>query len=160
MIAGLQLTARRRRLLKRSQIPATFQELGIQSGYRRPYCSPIDCLLSAFYPTNETINFWSHFLPAIYFMIKLKNWWLDAEFRADPYNWPFLCYMCTVCAWPLISCFAHLFCVLSEDARHIWFFVDYLGLSWYSFGVAVVYHAYCFDRSANLPFTVTVMQAI
>lgn len=52
----------------------------------------------------------------------------------------------TVCAWPIVSCFAHLFSVLSEEVRHICFFLDYLSLSWYSFGAATVYHAYAFDE--------------
>lgn len=35
---------------------------------------------------------------------------------------------------------------MSGNARHICFFLDYLSLSWYSFGVGIVYHAYSFDQ--------------
>jgi len=54
--------------------------------------------------------------------------------------------LATVCAWPIVSCYAHLFSVLTEEIRHICFFFDYIALSWYSFGAATVYHAYAFDE--------------
>lgn len=40
-----------------------FWEDGIVSGYRRPTSSALDCVLSSFQMTNETVNIWTHFLP-------------------------------------------------------------------------------------------------
>ncbi|KAG8535860.1 hypothetical protein GDO81_027596 [Engystomops pustulosus] len=40
-----------------------FWEDGIMSGYRHPKSSALDCLLSSFQMTNETVNIWTHFLP-------------------------------------------------------------------------------------------------
>lgn len=40
-----------------------FWEDGIMSGYRRPTSSALDCVLSSFQMTNETVNIWTHFLP-------------------------------------------------------------------------------------------------
>ncbi|KAG2462079.1 SMG5 protein, partial [Polypterus senegalus] len=40
-----------------------FREDGIISGYRHPRSSALDCVLSSFQMTNETINIWTHFLP-------------------------------------------------------------------------------------------------
>lgn len=43
--------------------PQVFWEDGIVSGYRRPTSSALDCVLSSFQMTNETVNIWTHFLP-------------------------------------------------------------------------------------------------
>uniref|UniRef100_A0A8C8RJX1 Uncharacterized protein n=1 Tax=Pelusios castaneus TaxID=367368 RepID=A0A8C8RJX1_9SAUR len=40
-----------------------FWEDGIISGYRHPKSSALDCILSSFQMTNETVNIWTHFLP-------------------------------------------------------------------------------------------------
>uniref|UniRef100_A0A8C5DGV5 Uncharacterized protein n=1 Tax=Gouania willdenowi TaxID=441366 RepID=A0A8C5DGV5_GOUWI len=45
------------------QIPKVFREDSIISGYRRPHSSALDCVLSSFQLTNETLNIWTHFLP-------------------------------------------------------------------------------------------------
>lgn len=41
-----------------------YQEQGILFGYRPPRSSAADCLLSVFQMTNETLNIWTHFVPA------------------------------------------------------------------------------------------------
>uniref|UniRef100_A0A8C3XRR7 Uncharacterized protein n=1 Tax=Chelydra serpentina TaxID=8475 RepID=A0A8C3XRR7_CHESE len=45
------------------QIHRIFWEDGIISGYRHPKSSALDCILSSFQMTNETVNIWTHFLP-------------------------------------------------------------------------------------------------
>lgn len=54
-----------------------FREQGIVFGYRHPRSSAADCLLSVFQMTNETLNIWTHFVPAWY----LPCFLLDAAFR-------------------------------------------------------------------------------
>lgn len=44
--------------------PQGYQEQGILCGYRPPRSSAADCLLSVFQMTNETLNIWTHFVPA------------------------------------------------------------------------------------------------
>ncbi|KQK84763.1 membrane progestin receptor gamma-B-like protein [Amazona aestiva] len=58
------------RLLSINQVPKGYQEQGILFGYRPPRSSAADCLLSVFQMTNETLNIWTHFVPA---------WFLEAE---------------------------------------------------------------------------------
>lgn len=113
-------------LFHREQVPHVFREIGIFTGYRNPGSSPKQCLRSAFTLTNETLNFWTHFLPFWYFVWTFRDFCSNNSFIADTYNWPFLAYLCTLCAWPFVSCMAHLFSVMSEDVRHLCFFVDYL----------------------------------
>ncbi|XP_071670030.1 membrane progestin receptor gamma isoform X2 [Patagioenas fasciata] len=52
------------RLLSIHQVPKGYREQGILFGYRPPQSSATDCLLSAFQMTNETLNIWTHFVPA------------------------------------------------------------------------------------------------
>uniref|UniRef100_A0A493TWE1 Uncharacterized protein n=3 Tax=Anatinae TaxID=2068716 RepID=A0A493TWE1_ANAPP len=51
------------RLLSINQVPKV-REQGILCGYRPPRSSAADCLLSVFQMTNETLNIWTHFVPA------------------------------------------------------------------------------------------------
>uniref|UniRef100_A0A8C3MZ37 Uncharacterized protein n=1 Tax=Geospiza parvula TaxID=87175 RepID=A0A8C3MZ37_GEOPR len=48
------------RLLRAHQVP----EPGILSGYRPPQSSACECLLSLFGMNNETLNIWTHLVPA------------------------------------------------------------------------------------------------
>ncbi|XP_075463948.1 membrane progestin receptor delta isoform X2 [Ascaphus truei] len=57
------LTVKLPQLLSVHQMPRVFWEDGIMSGYRHPKSSALDCLLSSFQMTNETVNIWTHFLP-------------------------------------------------------------------------------------------------
>uniref|UniRef100_A0A4W3GSR3 Progestin and adipoQ receptor family member 6 n=1 Tax=Callorhinchus milii TaxID=7868 RepID=A0A4W3GSR3_CALMI len=60
------LTVKLPQLLSIHQVPKVFQEKGIISGYRHPKSSAMDCILSTFQMTNETLNIWTHFLPTWY----------------------------------------------------------------------------------------------
>lgn len=133
-------------LFDHEQVPVVFREVGIKTGYRNPKSSPRECLRSAFKSHNETINFWTHFLPTFYFVWALNDFCNDEGFIYDAYNWPFIAYLITVCTMPLVSSGAHLFGVMSEDARHICFFSDYSSICWYGFGAGVAYQAYTFDE--------------
>lgn len=134
-------------LYHKDEMPEHFHEHFIVRGYRHPKSSAWQCILSLFDATNETLNFWTHFLPSWYFFWVLKGLAETLDFRHDPYTWPLLCYMFTCCVFPLASAVAHTFNVMSEKARHVCFFLDYSALSLFSFGVGVAYHAYCFPSA-------------
>ncbi|XP_021263060.1 membrane progestin receptor gamma [Numida meleagris] len=133
------------RLLSIHQVPKGYQEQGILCGYRPPRISAADCLLSAFQMTNETLNIWTHFLPAWYFV-----WMLVGRLRGpggrDPPAWPLLAYLLSCCIYPLASSCAHTFSPMSARARHICYFFDYAALSMYSLGSALAYSAYVFPE--------------
>ncbi|KAL7878789.1 hypothetical protein AOLI_G00097630 [Acnodon oligacanthus] len=133
------------RVLTINQVPKVFHEDGIVSGYRYPYSSAKDCVLSLFQLTNETLNIWTHFLPTWFFLWKLlmvleeEEWW-------DSYYWPLLTFLMSCCLYPLASSCAHTFSPMSERARHICFFFDYGALSFYSLGSAITYSSYAFPE--------------
>ena len=138
---------------KRTQVDESSRDPGILTGYRPDESSWADCWRSLFSLNNETVNIWSHFIPTIYFFWRAfhlaKGWgYLSAspEEDSDPYAQPFLIYMVSVCLWPLLSTVAHAFYCLSLRARDICFFMDYAGLSFYSFGSGMLYRAYNYSN--------------
>ena len=131
-------------LLGHEQVPDHFKELFIISGYRVPGCSLIDCCVSVFKRNNETLNFWTHFLPAVYFCYITYCTWVDYDVWNDAYTWPLVVYMIGLCIFPLASAVAHVFNTLSDRARHICFFLDYAALSFFTVGVSIAYKTYIF----------------
>ncbi|XP_078212104.1 membrane progestin receptor delta isoform X1 [Callithrix jacchus] len=134
-------------LLRVHQVPRVFWEDGIMSGYRRPTSSALDCVLSSFQMTNETVNIWTHFLPTWYFLWRLLALAGGPGFRAEPYHWPLLVFLLPACLYPFASCCAHTFSSMSPRARHICYFLDYGALSLYSLGCAFPYAAYSMPAS-------------
>ena len=131
-------------LYHKDQVPEHFHEKFIIRGYRHPKSTPFQCILSVFDATNETLNFWTHFLPSWYFMWVLKGLSDKVDFRHDSYTWPLLGYFCMCCVYPLASAVAHTFNTMSGKARHICFFLDYSAISLSSLGTAIGYRAYAF----------------
>ncbi|KAM9125110.1 membrane progestin receptor gamma isoform 3-T3 [Pangshura tecta] len=134
------------RQLSINEVPQVFREQGILFGYRHPRSSAADCLLSVFQMTNETLNIWTHFLPAWYFLWKLFALAYSLDVWNDTYAWPFLAYMLTCCVYPFTSSCAHTFSTMSIQARHICYFFDYGALSMYSLGSAIAYSTYVFPE--------------
>ncbi|XP_036613883.1 membrane progestin receptor delta [Trichosurus vulpecula] len=134
-------------LLRVHQVPRVFWEDGIISGYRHPTSSALDCVLSSFQMTNETVNIWTHFLPTWYFLWRLLALAEGPGFWSEPYHWPLLVYLLLICLYPFTSCCAHTFSSMSPRARHICYFLDYGALSLYSLGCALTYGAYAMPSS-------------
>ncbi|XP_026878152.2 membrane progestin receptor gamma-A [Electrophorus electricus] len=133
------------RVLTISQVPKVFHEDGIISGYRYPYSTAKDCVLSVFQLTNETLNIWTHFLPTWFFLWKLLVVLVEGDWQ-DCYRWPLVVFLFSSCLYPLASSCAHTFSTMSERARHICFFFDYGALSFYSLGSAISYSSYAFPE--------------
>lgn len=141
------------KLLNVHQVPKVFHEDSIICGYRSPPISATACVLSLFQMTNETLNIWTHFIPTWYFLWRLLVLLSSSGSLHDPFLWPLFVYLLSCCIYPLMSTCAHTFSVMSTQARHICFFLDYGALSLYSLGSAIAYSAYVFpDRWVNSTF--------
>nr|XP_033780410.1 membrane progestin receptor delta isoform X2 [Geotrypetes seraphini] len=146
------LTVKLPQLLNIHQVPQVFRTDGIISGYRHPKSSALDCILSSFRMTNETLNIWTHFLPTWYFLWRFLVLSTSLDFCTDPYNWPLLLYLLVICLYPFTSSCAHTFSTMSPHACHFCYFLDYGALSLYSLGCAFTYSAYIMpDRWINSP---------
>lgn len=137
-------------LYHKNQVPEHFHELFIYRGYRNPKSSISQCILSLFDLTNETLNFWTHFIPSIYFAWTLVDLSHTIDFVHDPFTWPLLSYLIAICIFPMASAVAHTFNVMSDEARHICFFVDYAAISIFSIGSAIAYFGYVFPKDVQV----------
>ncbi|XP_030830600.1 membrane progestin receptor gamma [Strongylocentrotus purpuratus] len=134
--------------LRRNEVPLSYREPFILSRYRSCRSSLGTCLLSALHATNETLNFWTHFVPFLVLGLVTLQHVLDPSFRSDPFNWAFLVFALSGCVYLLGSSIAHMFSCYSEVAHYICYFIDYSTVSIYMVGLCVAYNEYVFPRYA------------
>ncbi|XP_058668167.1 membrane progestin receptor epsilon [Ammospiza nelsoni] len=133
-------------LLRWDEVPEDFVECFILSGYRRLHCSAQECLASVLQPTNETLNFWTHFIPLLLFLTRFGRLLLLRGAGDVPFHHPALlplwCYASGVLLTFAMSCTAHLFSCLSPRLRATFFYLDYASISYYGFASTVAYSYY------------------
>ncbi|XP_026859569.2 membrane progestin receptor epsilon [Electrophorus electricus] len=141
-------------LLRHTDVPQRVTENFILSGYRFPDYSLLQCLVSAFRPTNETGNFWTHFLPIFVFAFHFLEIfeWEGAPTPGDPFFYPAWNYFIGVFYLLLASSLAHLLNSMSLIIREICFFVDYGTISAYTVGSSLAYYYYIHPQ-AGIPKT-------
>lgn len=136
-------------LLRHTDVPPRVIENFILTGYRFPNYSLRDCLLSAFRPTNETGNFWTHFLPVFvfsYYFVEVFGW-DGAPQGDDPFFYPLWNYFIGVFCLLMASSLAHLLNSMSIVVREVCFFVDYGTISSYTVGSSLAYYYYIHPRA-------------
>ncbi|KAM3857714.1 membrane progesterone receptor epsilon [Diretmus argenteus] len=136
-------------LLRHTDVPPRVTENFILTGYRFPNYSLRDCLMSAFRPTNETGNFWTHFLPVFvfaYYFVEVFGW-DGAPPGDDPFFYPLWNYFIGVFCLLMASSMAHLLNSMSLVVREVCFFVDYGTISAYTVGSSLAYFYYIHPRA-------------
>ncbi|CAG5929625.1 unnamed protein product [Menidia menidia] len=136
-------------LLAHTDVPPRVIENFILTGYRFPNYSLRECLLSAFRPTNETGNFWTHFLPVfvfLYYFVEVFGWERAPDSGA-PFFYPLWNYFIGVFCLLMASSMAHLLNSMSLVVREVCFFVDYGTISAYTVGSSLAYYYYIHPRA-------------
>lgn len=139
-------------LLRHTDVPPRVIENFILTGYRFPNYSLKDCLMSAFRPTNETGNFWTHFLPVFvffYYFVEVFGW-EGAPGGDAPFFYPLWNYFIGVFCLLMASSMAHLLNSMSLVVREVCFFVDYGTISAYTVGSSLAYYYYIHPRAGIL----------
>lgn len=137
-------------LLSHTDVPPRVIENFILTGYRFPNYSLKECLLSAFRPTNETGNFWTHFLPVFifsYYFVEVFEW-EGAPHCRDPFFYALWNYFIGVLCLLMASSMAHLLNSMSLVVREVCFFVDYGTISAYTVGSSLAYYYYIHPQAA------------
>lgn len=133
------------RLYHAEEVPHHVREPFIFTGYRGRCGTALKCMRTTlFVRSNETLNVWTHVIPAIYFVWTALTWWFS-ETSLSRSSWLALSiYLGTVCVVPVTSAVAHMFSCASDEAWHICFFADYAALSVYAIGASVAYRFFAF----------------
>jgi len=116
------------KLCTADQVPACYVRPGIKGGFRLNF-SLTDCLKSAFYPHNEWINFWTHFLGSIVvFCLFLADIPIMVELLGvlDFIMWSMASLGAISCL--MMSAIYHLFCSHSEWSYHNLQCLDIVGI--------------------------------
>uniref|UniRef100_A0A1A8BRY4 Progestin and adipoQ receptor family member IX n=2 Tax=Nothobranchius kadleci TaxID=1051664 RepID=A0A1A8BRY4_NOTKA len=136
-------------LVSHTDVPPRVTENFILTGYRFPNYSLRDCLWSAFRPTNETGNFWTHFLPVFIFAFYFVEvfGWDGAPDAEAAFFYPLWTYFIGVFCLLMASSMAHLLNSMSLVVREVCFFVDYGTISAYTVGSSLAYYYYIHPRA-------------
>lgn len=160
------------KILKIENVSLEFRDSYIYSGYRSPNSSFISCLKSLFnLNSNETINFWTHFMPSLVVLIFLIKFSIENDVFNDNFIWPFVIYLSTASFYMFMSSMAHALNCMSSIARHVCFILDYLSISMYGMGCSIAYKAYSlslmphyttifFDYYVTIAMCITIMSNI
>lgn len=139
--------------LVRHHVPEQYREQYLVRGYRRPYSSFADCVLSAFRVNNETLNIWTHLLPLAYLLLYFRRtfpcqvWPIS---QMDPRYYPLLAEEVSALAYLLGSVIAHTFNCMTPRIRHTCFYIDYVSIS--MFGIGGACSTYYYLRPLNTHF--------
>lgn len=136
-------------ILGKKQVDESIREPGIFYGYRPEVSSWTECCYSLFTANNETLNFWTHFIPTVFFIwrtVQLAGQWNRTSDDSD-YAQPFFTYMLSAILYPFMSAIAHGFAALSHRARAVLFFMDYAAINYYAYGSGLLYRAYVLPDS-------------
>lgn len=135
--------------VRASEVPHYFRERYVFTGYRPLHQNWRYYLLSMFERHNETVNIWTHLLAFLVFLWKLLQLWATVDFLTDPHSWPLLLLILSSLTYTACSVAAHLLAGKSELCHYAFFFLDYVGVSQYQYGSAVVHFYYAVDQDLH-----------
>lgn len=132
-----------------SEVPHYFRERHICAGYRPLHQNWRYYFLSVFQRHNETVNIWTHLLAFLVFLSRLLQLSASVDFLGDPHSWPLLVLVASSLTYTACSVAAHLLAGKSELCHYTFFFLDYVGVSQYQYGSAVVHFYYAVDEDLH-----------
>ena len=133
---------RKQRTYRDHEVMLLFREPGVTGEYRPSDKSFRYYMLSVFQLNNETVNVWTHLIPAVYFLYK-------TYFYLDLLEWTheavsFFAFGLCCFGYAMMSVIAHAFHSKSP-AWHYWCFqLDYAGIGAYGLGMSLLFfHSGC-----------------
>ena len=124
------------------QVPFEFRDPFILSGYRRPQISALDCVLSIFKRSNETVNVWTHVAALGFFVFRSIEVFSSHRPLEDSFVYPLLSFAIGTSSMFAMSSGAHMFNSMSSKTRHVCFFFDYAAINVYAFSVGQAMYFY------------------
>lgn len=137
-------------LYNMDEVPLGFREPYIKTGYRKPYITTWQSLQSLFHINNETFNIWSHLVTLIYFVVRYTLVLLVLRQASSPLRYFFYPMLSSaIGSWTVyaMSSIAHTFNSKSEEIHSALYFLDYAGISIYTYTSGQV--MYYYNRPIN-----------
>ncbi|XP_038057730.1 membrane progestin receptor beta-like [Patiria miniata] len=129
--------------LRAEEVPLQFREPYVEIGYRKPY-QPFTFYLKSFFQIhNETLNVWTHAIACVATMFQGIRLCATLDMEHDPYAPMFKMFILSSMIYLFLSTCAHLFQSINEVAHHTCFFIDYMGVSIYSFAAGMAQIHFC-----------------
>ncbi len=125
--------------LSAQEVPVQYRERYINTNYRKPYSSAVECIINSFKLNNETFNIWTHLIPLLFLPFYFSWYYPDDIWPLSSiptFLFPLLSMEISVCVYLLGSTVAHVFNCMSPRIRHICFYVDYSAISMFGVGGA------------------------
>ena len=138
------------RLFNRDEVSPGFREPYIIRGYRKPNETFKESLQGIFRLNNETFNIWSHVLATLYFIVRYSILLLELrkpESSQKDFFYPMLSSAIGTCTVFGMSSIAHIFNSKSEHMHSVFYFLDYAGISIYTYTSGQV--MYFYNRPIN-----------
>ncbi|KAJ1148950.1 hypothetical protein NDU88_001774 [Pleurodeles waltl] len=132
--------------VKENDVPRLLREPYIEAGYR-----PVDqewryYFLSLFQKHNESVNVWTHLVAAFTVLLRFKIFLGSEAFSMGFISMPLFIYVLATLTYLTCSTLAHLLQSKSELAHYTFYFLDYVGVSAYQYGSALVHFYYSVDQ--------------
>ncbi|XP_061174124.1 membrane progestin receptor beta-like [Saccostrea echinata] len=121
-----------------SKVPKVLREPAIFTGYRPVNRSWRYYFFSLFRVHNETFNVWSHLVGILAIFLLLWNLSDTYGFTRNKHIWPVLTFGVCAIITSMLSSVAHLFHSKSTDVHYTMFLLDYIGVTFYSYGTGVI----------------------
>lgn len=121
-----------------TKVPKVLREPAIFTGYRPVNRSWNYYLLSLFRIHNETFNIWSHLVGIITIFLVLLNLSDTYGSTTNKHLWPVMTFGTCAIITSLLSTVAHLFHSKSANVHYTMFLLDYIGVTFYSYGSGVL----------------------
>ncbi len=131
----------------------------LQSRHRLHHGTLSQCAASLFTWHNESVNIWSHLVPAFLFIHLLVQVWYD-PMKRDESHIVFACYLGSCCLLCSFSSVYHLFSCHSERVHDIVVRLDFLGIIFViasSFAMSLFFGFHCAPHYRNLYLSITLV---
>nr|CAB3264652.1 membrane progestin receptor gamma-B-like [Phallusia mammillata] len=142
------------------ETPCDTLEIHIWHGYRPNPCSVWYSLKSAFYPTNEAINIWTHFIPFLMMLYRTYRIFTSLDDPTNIIYYPFWIHCFGCCYVLIVSSLAHVFNSLSGHAQEFCMCYDYGAISVYGLTNVIAYELYVCPRSCFFATNLSTLQFV
>ena len=142
IITQIKGVFRKQKTYRDREVMLLFREPGVTGEYRPSGMSFRYYMLSVFQLNNETVNVWTHLIPAVFFLYK-------TYFYLDLLEWTneavsFFAFGLCCFGYAMMSVIAHAFHSKSPSWHYWCFQLDYAGIGAYGLGMSILFfHTGC-----------------